>query len=365
MATTPLFPLNKALFPAGVLHLRIFEVRYLDMIRACLAERREFGVVALLQGNEVRTPESQEVFAGIGTMARIDYSDATAPGLIQLRCVGTSRFRVRSSWQGRYGLWMADVDPIDDDPVQAWPSAPCASSPPSAATWTCASRPRPAPRKASPGHQLVAGRRGAGYEPRSACAANSRPGGARPRRRLRPRSNRLEEIKTHRGDLARSRPTTATCTGPRPRSTAGCCARRAAGPNDLALVYFDIGTQKETDLRRGRTTARPARVLRDQCRVSWPGRAGSWRTAPRAMRRWLALAFPHAGFRTGQRELAEAVYKRAAHRPLPAGAGAHRHRQDRGHALPMLKACPGRDRQGVLPDRQDDRPASWRWMPLR
>ena len=121
MATTPLFPLNKALFPAGALHLRIFEVRYLDMIRACLAERREFGVVALLQGNEVRTPEGQEVFAGIGTMARIEYSDTTAPGLIQLRCVGTSRFRVRSSWQGRYGLWMADVDAIDDDPVQEVP----------------------------------------------------------------------------------------------------------------------------------------------------------------------------------------------------------------------------------------------------
>ena len=121
MATTPLFPLNKTLFPAGVLHLRIFEVRYLDMIRACLAERREFGVVALLQGNEVRTPEGQEVFAGIGTMARIAYSDAPAPGLIQLRCVGTSRFRVRSSRQGRYGLWMGEVDPIDDDPVQEVP----------------------------------------------------------------------------------------------------------------------------------------------------------------------------------------------------------------------------------------------------
>ena len=36
MATIPLFPLSNALFPAGVLHLRIFEVRYLDMIRRCI-----------------------------------------------------------------------------------------------------------------------------------------------------------------------------------------------------------------------------------------------------------------------------------------------------------------------------------------
>ncbi|QEI07119.1 peptidase S16 [Pigmentiphaga aceris] len=121
MPNTPLFPLNKALFPAGVLHLRIFEVRYLDMIRTCLAERRSFGVVALLRGNEVRTPEGQEVFAGIGTMARIDYSDATAPGLIRLRCVGTTRFRVRASWQGRFGLWMGDLDPIGNDPVNDIP----------------------------------------------------------------------------------------------------------------------------------------------------------------------------------------------------------------------------------------------------
>jgi Lon protease-like protein len=123
MPPTPLFPLSKAVFPGGVLHLRIFEVRYLDMIRTCLAERTGFGVVALLSGNEVRTPEGQEAFAGVGTMVRIDYSDATAPGLIQLRCVGTTRFRVASSWKARYGLWIGDLGPIPDDPVLEVPAS--------------------------------------------------------------------------------------------------------------------------------------------------------------------------------------------------------------------------------------------------
>lgn len=123
MQPIPLFPLSKAVFPGGVLHLRIFEVRYLDMIRTCLAEGTGFGVVALLRGNEVRTPEGQEVFADIGTLVRIDYSDATAPGLIQLRCVGTTRFHVTSSWKARYGLWMGDVQPIDDDSVRDIPVA--------------------------------------------------------------------------------------------------------------------------------------------------------------------------------------------------------------------------------------------------
>jgi Lon protease-like protein len=122
MQPTPLFPLSKAVFPAGVLHLRIFEVRYLDMIRTCLAEGTGFGVVALLRGNEVRTPEGQEVFSNIGTMARIEFSDATAPGLIQLRCMGTTRFRVASSWQARYGLWMGNLEPIEDDPVRDIPA---------------------------------------------------------------------------------------------------------------------------------------------------------------------------------------------------------------------------------------------------
>ncbi|MCH1998346.1 LON peptidase substrate-binding domain-containing protein, partial [Achromobacter xylosoxidans] len=76
MATIPLFPLSNALFPAGVLHLRIFEVRYLDMIRRCIADGTEFGVVALLAGNEVRSPEGQEVLADVGTLARIDAWDA-------------------------------------------------------------------------------------------------------------------------------------------------------------------------------------------------------------------------------------------------------------------------------------------------
>ena len=66
MATIPLFPLSNALFPAGVLHLRIFEVRYLDMIRRCIADGSEFGVVALLAGNEVRSPEGHETLAGVG-----------------------------------------------------------------------------------------------------------------------------------------------------------------------------------------------------------------------------------------------------------------------------------------------------------
>ncbi|MFJ0735816.1 LON peptidase substrate-binding domain-containing protein, partial [Bordetella bronchiseptica] len=49
MAEIPLFPLSNALFPAGVLRLRVFEIRYLDMVRRCIADGSEFGVVVLEQ----------------------------------------------------------------------------------------------------------------------------------------------------------------------------------------------------------------------------------------------------------------------------------------------------------------------------
>ncbi len=83
MSLIPLFPLSNALFPAGVLHLRIFEVRYLDMIRRCIVDGSEFGVVGLLSGQEVRTPEGVEILAPVGTMARIDAWDEALPWVLE------------------------------------------------------------------------------------------------------------------------------------------------------------------------------------------------------------------------------------------------------------------------------------------
>lgn len=123
MNTTPLFPLSRALYPEGMLHLRIFEIRYLDMIKQCIADQAPFGVVPLLAGHEVRTPEGREVLADFGTMAKIEQWDAPMPGLLRLRCVGTTRFRLVSSEQRKYGLWVGQVEPLADDPVVPIPDA--------------------------------------------------------------------------------------------------------------------------------------------------------------------------------------------------------------------------------------------------
>ena len=49
----PLFPLKTVLFPGGVLPLRVFEARYMDMITRCMREDAGFGVCLIAAGEEV------------------------------------------------------------------------------------------------------------------------------------------------------------------------------------------------------------------------------------------------------------------------------------------------------------------------
>ena len=48
-----LFPLNTVLFPGGVLPLRVFEQRYLDMAAACMKDNSPFGICLIDKGGEV------------------------------------------------------------------------------------------------------------------------------------------------------------------------------------------------------------------------------------------------------------------------------------------------------------------------
>ena len=111
----PLFPLNTVLFPDGRLALQVFEVRYLDMIKRCIAASEEFGVVALAAGEEVRKPGQQETLVQVGTLARIVDWTAPLPGLLHITCLGTQRFRVQAAEQLKHGLWMADIERLPDD----------------------------------------------------------------------------------------------------------------------------------------------------------------------------------------------------------------------------------------------------------
>jgi Lon protease-like protein len=122
MPSIPLFPLKTILFPDGHLPLQVFEVRYLDLVKRCIAKGEEFGVVSLLDGSEVRVPDQHETLSAAGTMARILDWTAPLPGLLQISCIGTTRFQVKSAEQLKHGLWMAEVDEVAEDMVVPIPS---------------------------------------------------------------------------------------------------------------------------------------------------------------------------------------------------------------------------------------------------
>jgi hypothetical protein len=122
MSAIPLFPLQTVLYPDGYLPPQIFEVRYLDMVKRCIEHQEDFGVVALVQGDEVRKPDQHETLCAVGTMAHIGEWKAVIPGLMQLRCSGRRRFRIVAAEQLKHGLWMAEVSAIDDDMTVPIPS---------------------------------------------------------------------------------------------------------------------------------------------------------------------------------------------------------------------------------------------------
>lgn len=127
LSQLPLFPLQTVLFPGGWMPLRIFEVRYLDMISRCHKAGAPFGVVCLSEGSEVRRLDpaaapsgdafAREVFYPVGTLARIERLEKPQPGLLMIHCRGLQRFHVRSSHQLPHGLWVADVDLDEPEPV--------------------------------------------------------------------------------------------------------------------------------------------------------------------------------------------------------------------------------------------------------
>jgi uncharacterized protein len=121
LQSLPLFPLESVLFPGGVLPLRIFEVRYLDMIGKCRKAGAPFGVVSLTQGSEVRQPGAGEAFSTVGTLATISDFESPRPGLMMIRASGSQRCRITSRDQLKHGLWIADVERLADDMKVAIP----------------------------------------------------------------------------------------------------------------------------------------------------------------------------------------------------------------------------------------------------
>ena len=118
----PLFPLRTVLFPGGLLPLKVFEQRYVAMVKACLKDERPFGVCLITRGDEVATsPASPPDFMPVGTLARIGDWEMPQLGILHVMTTGGERFQVKEHVVEASGLIIAQVTTIEAEPSASLP----------------------------------------------------------------------------------------------------------------------------------------------------------------------------------------------------------------------------------------------------
>ena len=210
--------------------------------------------------------------------------------------------------------------------------------------------PSPTAQEGVAGHQLVTGRRGTGYETEVSLRGEYQHLTVRGRADgYDPVLNCVEEIKTHRGDLARQPANHRHLHWAQARVYGWLlCHERQLPQLTVKLVYFDIATQDETVFTEVHSSAALQEFFAKLCErfLAWAAQELAHRAARDAALG--ALAFPHAAFRAGQRELSEAVYKTAVNgrcllAQAPTGIG-----KTVGTLFPLLKAAPAQKLDKLL-----------------
>ena len=108
----PLFPLDTVLFPGGVLPLKIFEQRYLDMAAACMKERQPFGICLIASGKEVGGVAEPHA---VGTLAEVANWEMEQLGILMITAHGGKRFRILEKQATTDKLLRATVEIIEDN----------------------------------------------------------------------------------------------------------------------------------------------------------------------------------------------------------------------------------------------------------
>ncbi|MEM7304338.1 MAG: LON peptidase substrate-binding domain-containing protein [Pseudomonadota bacterium] len=114
----PLFPLQTILFPGGVLPLRIFEVRYLDMVKNCVRDQGEFIICLIREGQE--SGEAAEHYE-VGTACKIIDWEAMSDGLLGITVKGTRRVKIASARLQNDQLAIGEVDYLSEEQDQQLP----------------------------------------------------------------------------------------------------------------------------------------------------------------------------------------------------------------------------------------------------
>ena len=205
--------------------------------------------------------------------------------------------------------------------------------------------PSPSAQEGMAGHAMVASRRPASYQPEVSLIGEYGQLLVRGRADgYDPETNQLEEVKTFRGDLAAQPDNHRQLHWAQVKIYGWLlCQKLGLAEVRLALVYFDIGSLQETRLEESFTAPALQQYFETQCEkfLVWAEQELAHRAARDAALQ--ALPFPHDSFRTGQRDLAEAVYRSASSgrylmAQAPTGIG-----KTIGTVFPLLKAAPLQD----------------------
>ena len=108
----PVFPLNTVLYPGGLLQLKIFEQRYLDMTKACVRDATPFGVCRIREGLEVGLPAVPDL---VGCTALIAEWEMPHLGIFNLQTRGQKPFRIVQHTTQSDGLIRAEIELLKEN----------------------------------------------------------------------------------------------------------------------------------------------------------------------------------------------------------------------------------------------------------
>ena len=114
----PLFPLNTVVFPGGRLPLRVFEQRYLDMVKHAIADNAPFGICAIREGSEVGAPATPY---DVGTRVIVTDWDMPQTGILHIDTQAQERFVIRSIHGEPNGLLIGTVEPVSVEVIAPIP----------------------------------------------------------------------------------------------------------------------------------------------------------------------------------------------------------------------------------------------------
>jgi len=200
--------------------------------------------------------------------------------------------------------------------------------------------PSPTAQEGIVGHRTVASRRSQGYQSEVALEGQYQTLTVKGRADgYDPGQNCLEEVKTYRGDLSKQPANHRQLHWAQVKIYGWLmCRKLDLARINLALVYFDIVSEKETCLVEPFDAIELQQFFERHCALflQWAEQEVAHREGRN--RAAQGLAFPHAGFRPGQRHLAESVFKavstgRCLMAQAPTGIG-----KTLGTLFPMLKA---------------------------